>query len=32
MPDGIRSHGFDGTHPTTPWEDKPSTTKIDRNR
>jgi len=28
MPDGIRTHGFDGTHPTTPGEDKPSTTKV----
>jgi len=28
MPDGIRTHGFDGTHPTTPGEDKPNTTKV----
>ena len=28
MPDGIRAHQFEGTHPTTPDEDKPSTTKV----
>ena len=28
MPDGIRSQGFEGTHPTTPDEDKPKTTKV----
>ena len=28
MPDGIRTHGFDGTHPTTPDEDKVNTTKV----
>ncbi len=28
MPDGIRSHSFDGTHPTTPDEDKTNTTKV----
>ncbi len=28
MPDGIRTHGFDGTHPTTPGEDKLNTMKV----
>ncbi len=28
MPDGIRTHSFDGAHPTTPGEDKPDTTKV----
>ena len=28
MPDGIRAHKFEGTHPTTPDEDKPNTTKV----
>ncbi len=28
MPDGIRAHQFEGTHPTTPGEDKPDTTKV----
>ncbi len=28
MPDGIRTHGLDGTHPTTPDEDKVNTTKV----
>ncbi len=28
MPDGIRTHNFDGVHPTTPGEDKPNTTKV----
>ena len=28
MPDGIQTHGFEGTHPTTPGEDKISTTKV----
>ncbi len=28
MPDDVRTHGFDGTHPTTPGEEKISTTKV----
>ena len=28
MPDDVRTHGFEGTHPTTPGEDKVSTTKV----
>ena len=28
MPDGIRAREFEGTHPTTPDEDKPNTTKV----
>ncbi len=28
MPDGIRTHDFDGAHPSTPGEDKPNTAKV----
>ncbi len=28
MPDGIRSQNFEGSHPTTPGEDKANTTKV----